>query len=107
MIEDNYYSCSVCSKKFKDYRLLGGHFTKFHPGLSDSYNHKKQVRSRRALERKALSLAKVRYREKYGERSTLNPYKVRKIKKKIMMDWKRDGTKGEAKTQEIIKNRSS
>jgi hypothetical protein len=38
---------------FENYRKLGGHFSNYHPGRSTSFNHKKNVRERRANERVA------------------------------------------------------
>lgn len=44
--------CKICKdKRFKHSSALGGHISKAHPGQSSAYNHKKQVRETRRLER--------------------------------------------------------
>jgi hypothetical protein len=45
------YKCKFCDKQFRFCSALGGHISKAHPGLSEAYNHKKQVRETRELER--------------------------------------------------------
>lgn len=39
--EEKFYKCKVCQLEFKDYRKLGGHFRKYHPGMSDHYKRMK------------------------------------------------------------------
>ena len=45
------YRCRFCNKSFQFCSALGGHISKAHPGKSDAYNHKKNVREFRSLER--------------------------------------------------------
>jgi hypothetical protein len=59
---------------------LGGHISKAHPGSSEIYNRKQQIRKERALERKLLSMAKKRFYDQYGKGTPLNRSKIRKYK---------------------------
>ena len=66
---------------FDKSQALGGHKSKVHPGMSQSYLAKKMVRQRRELERKILARAKEIYLETFGSsvyyRNRLNDIKMR------------------------------
>lgn len=68
--------------------MLGGHYTKCHPGLSNDYKHMKEVRSKRAMERRALTQAKEEFRRIKGKEVLATPYKLRKMKNDILKRWK-------------------
>ena len=60
------FRCPFCDKCFDKSQALGGHKSKVHPGMSQSYIAKKMVRQRREIERKILAKAKEIYRETIG-----------------------------------------
>ena len=82
------YDCKFCSKKFKQCAALGGHISKAHPGQSDAYNHKKQVREEREKERQLHKEAMYVYKKAYGHtmqsQRVLNRNTLRRIKKTLV-----------------------
>jgi hypothetical protein len=60
------YRCEKCYKIFSNFRSLGGHFSNNHAGESDIFNHKKDVREKRTIEREAFKIAKNIYINEYG-----------------------------------------
>lgn len=92
------FNCKCCTCAFKTAQALGGHMSRKHPGRSHDYNHKKEVRTRRELDRLKLLLAKKTF---YGElgydydklrrmkdgkakiKKLMNRTKLKKIKLKI------------------------
>ena len=93
--------CRHCRASFKTAQALGGHMSRKHPGKSDDYNHKKEVRAKREFERVKLLLAKKRYYKGLGHdyeellktiegkrkiRNLLNRGKLKKVKWSITDD---------------------
>ena len=62
----NVFECMECKAGFSTGQALGGHMSKKHPGKSEHYSKKKQIRDRRVLERAKLLLAKKRYCSEVG-----------------------------------------
>ena len=60
--------CGLCGAVFEQFSCLGGHYSKAHAGKSSAYQHKMKVRQERAIERDALTKAKVVFREKLVKR---------------------------------------
>ena len=58
-------TCSKCMMTFPNGVALGGHASKAHPGGSEAYNHKIQVREARAEEREFLVKAKKWFTEHF------------------------------------------
>ena len=52
------FVCKHCGVSFLSFRALGGHASKWHKGMSATYNRKIEVREARAPIRDALHLAK-------------------------------------------------
>lgn len=48
----------MCGQVFLDFRVLGGHFRRYHPGRVSTYSKMKEIRDERILDRKAFALAK-------------------------------------------------
>lgn len=88
------FKCYIpgCIQKFSNAFALGGHCSKSHPGLSPIYNHKKQVRQKRELERdlhkEALEVyAKIENNASIIDQddlSNINRTALRKIKKDLV-----------------------
>eukprot|EP00347_Sterkiella_histriomuscorum_P019991 403339515 len=89
MARNRKYQCMFCKKKFKICAALGGHISKAHPGQSQAYNHKKQVREERELERCLHKDAMQFYFEKFNnvqgfENNILNRNTIKRIKKLLV-----------------------
>ena len=52
------FDCPHCPKKYTSSRALGGHTSKQHQGMSETYLRKMQVRQQRIGHRMALQMAK-------------------------------------------------
>ena len=65
--KDNFmHQCKHCGKVFEKSASFGGHLSKAHPGLSERYSHKMEVRGKREEQRKYLLLAKEWFVENVG-----------------------------------------
>ena len=62
-----------CGKAYRDSRALGGHASKVHAGMSQTYKDKIKVRKERTGLRKALKIAQ----KLFGQVSSLDPRKER------------------------------
>lgn len=82
------YQCRFCKKNFKQCAALGGHISKAHPGQSMAYNHKKQVREQRELERLLHKDAMEFYFKKFNKKGEshkiLNRNTIKSIKKMMV-----------------------
>ncbi|CDW84157.1 UNKNOWN [Stylonychia lemnae] len=83
------YQCKFCKKRFRICAALGGHISKAHPGQSSAYNHKKQVREQRELERQLHKDAMNFYFENFNnvqglENNVLNRNTIKRIKKMLV-----------------------
>ena len=67
---------AVCS-------ALGGHISKAHPGTSKAYNHKKNVREKRQLERILHKEAMSQYSQ-MGAKEDVNRNTIKRIKKDLV-----------------------
>lgn len=60
------FRCGYCGEAFGSGQALGGHMSRKHTGKSAKYNHKKDVRRQRELERMRLHAAKKKYFQELG-----------------------------------------
>jgi hypothetical protein len=84
--EGSFY-CKHCKSGFKSAQALGGHMSRKHPGKSNDYNHKKEIRKKRELERAKLLLAKKLFYKDLGyDYDKLRKMKDGKVKLKRLMN---------------------
>ena len=55
------FPCAHCHMSFMKAQGLGGHMSRKHPGVSEKYKYKTQVRDGRVFERAKLRLAKTKF----------------------------------------------
>eukprot|EP00826_Nyctotherus_ovalis_P007757 TRINITY_DN1197_c0_g2_i2.p1 TRINITY_DN1197_c0_g2~~TRINITY_DN1197_c0_g2_i2.p1 ORF type:complete len:281 (+),score=73.73 TRINITY_DN1197_c0_g2_i2:156-998(+) len=60
------FKCGYCEESFATGQALGGHMSRKHTGKSLKYNHKKDVRRQREVERTRLYMAKKKYFQELG-----------------------------------------
>lgn len=60
------FKCGYCEESFATGQALGGHMSRKHTGKSLKYNHKKDVRRQREVERTKLHLAKKKFFQELG-----------------------------------------
>ena len=78
--EDIYY-CKPCKEFFGTGQALGGHMSRVHPGMSNSYARKVQRRKEREPDRELLRLAKEMHAKNYPHARDLDRVKIRRYKK--------------------------
>ena len=80
--------CSICGKGFEKPVQIGGHVSKAHPGMSQSYNKKRVIRKAKEQDREFLKQAKKWFVKNTGMLA-LKTYRDRITKiKKILKDGK-------------------
>jgi len=84
------FKCPIeaCCKKFRTGQALGGHMSRAHPNQSTDYKVKQSIRERRTLDRIILKKAKEQYANKFGDISSLNRCRLKRIKDSIVEDSK-------------------
>ena len=87
----NVYKCSICDRSFTR-NGLGGHMSRAHPGSSESYQKKKDIRKMREYNRAILREAQRRYRIRRGSQDIknieMNRAKLVIIKDEVEKEWK-------------------
>jgi len=84
------FKCPIeaCFKKFRTGQALGGHMSRAHPNQSTDYKVKQTIRERRTLDRIILKKAKEQYVTRFGDISSVNRCRLKRIKDSIVDDSK-------------------
>ncbi len=80
------FPCKMCLSTFATPRSLGGHTSKAHPGQSEDYQKKLQVRESRKPDRECLQAAKEQFKLDTGLEPELNRSRVTALKKRLLAE---------------------
>lgn len=81
------FPCIYCESVFRTGQALGGHMSRRHSGKSEKYNHKKDVRKQREIDRMRLYAAKKKYLKELGYNyDDMSQTSEGKVKAKTLMN---------------------